>query len=126
MKERPLVRIECREHFAAQILGHKAIVATERSHGPHRILDGPQPQPREDECGRPALGALDEHVDFLGAELELTELHEQLVRLPAVNARSAARTSTSAPAARSRESLSAGSTRAIRTTRTFVARRPSA
>ena len=50
-------------------------------HGRCRVLDGPKPQPREDERRRPALGALDQCLDLLRAELETTENHEQLTRL---------------------------------------------
>ena len=81
VEERAVVLVERREHLAAQVVGHEAVVASERPHGPRRIVDRPQPQPGEDERGGPALGPLDEHVDLLRAELELTEHHEQLVRL---------------------------------------------
>ena len=81
VQERELVLVERRENLAAQVVGHEAVVSSERPHGPRRIVDGPQPQPREDERRGPALGALDEHVDLLRAELEMTENHEQLVRL---------------------------------------------
>ena len=81
LEERALVLVERREDLAAQVVGHEAVVSAERAHGPRRIVDGPQPQPGEDERGGPALGALDEHVDLLRAELEMTEADEQLVRL---------------------------------------------
>ena len=68
LQERALVLIERCEHLAAQVFGHKAIVATERSHRLPRVLDGPQPQPREDKRSRPALGPLDKHVDLICAE----------------------------------------------------------
>ena len=55
-----LVLVERGENLAAQVLGHEALVSSERPHGPARIVDGPQPQPGEDERRRPALGALDE------------------------------------------------------------------
>jgi hypothetical protein len=81
VQKRAIVLLERREHLAAQVVGHETIVSPERPHGPRRILDGPQPQPGEDERSGPALGALDERVDLLDAERELTENHEQLVRL---------------------------------------------
>ena len=81
VQKRELVLVERRENLAAQVVGHEALVSSERPHGPRRIVDRPQPQPREDERRGPALGALDEHRDLLRAELEMTENHEQLVRL---------------------------------------------
>ena len=83
MQKRELVPVERGENLAAEVVGHEALISAERPHGPRRIVDGPQPQPREDERRRPALGALDEHLDLLRAELEMTENHEQLVRLAA-------------------------------------------
>ena len=81
VQKRELVLVERRENLAAQVVGHEAVVPSERPHGPRRIVDGPQPQPRENERRRPALRALDEHVDLLRAKLEMTETHEQLARL---------------------------------------------
>ncbi len=81
VQKRELVLVERRENLAAQVVGHETVVSAERPHGPRRIVDGPQPQPGEHERRGPALGALDEHVDLLRAELEMTENHEQLVRL---------------------------------------------
>ena len=81
VEKRAVVLVERRENLAAQVVGHEPVVSAERPHRPRRIVDGPQPQPGEDERSGPALGALDEHVDLLRAELELTETHEQLVRL---------------------------------------------
>ena len=55
--------------------------SSEPVHGPCRILDGPKPQPRENERRRPALSALDHCLDLLRPELETTENHEQIMRL---------------------------------------------
>jgi hypothetical protein len=81
VQEGELVLVERRENLAAQVVGHETVVSPERQHGSRRIVDGPQPQPREDKRREPPLGALDEHVDLLRGELEMTANHEQLVRL---------------------------------------------
>ena len=81
VEKRTVVLVERRENLTAQIVGDEPVVSAERPDRPPGILDGPQPQPGENERRGPALGALDEHVDLLRAELELTETHEQLVRL---------------------------------------------
>ena len=80
VQERARVLVERRENLAAQVLGHEPVVSPERPHGPHRIIDGPQPQPGKDERSRPPLGARHEHADLLRGELEPAESHEQLVR----------------------------------------------
>ena len=81
MEERAAVLVQRRENLAAQVVSHEAVVAAEGAHGPRRIVDGPQPQPGENEGGGPALGALDEHVDLLRAQRQVPEADEQLVRL---------------------------------------------
>ena len=73
VQERPRVLAERRENLAAQVLGHEPVIAPERPHGPRRILDSPQPQPRQHQRRRPALGALHQHVDLLRTELEPAE-----------------------------------------------------
>ena len=90
VQKRGLVLVERRENLAAQVVGHETVVSAERSHGPRRVIDGPQPHPGEHQRSGPALGALDEHGDLLLTELEMTENHEQQRASAVSNARSAA------------------------------------
>jgi hypothetical protein len=43
VQKRAVVLVECREHLAAQVVGHELIVSAERPHCPRRILDASQP-----------------------------------------------------------------------------------
>ena len=58
MEKRPPVLVECREDLAAQVLGHEAVIASERPHGRSRVVDRPQPEAGQDERRGPALGPL--------------------------------------------------------------------
>ena len=81
VEKRPLVLVECREDLAAQVLGHEALIASERPHGRSRVVDRPQPEAGQDERRRPALGLLVEQLDLVRPELDLPAGDQQLVRL---------------------------------------------
>jgi hypothetical protein len=80
-KEPAAVLVKRREDLATQVLDHEPMSPPEPPHGQCRLLDGPQPQPREDERSRPALGAPDQRLDIVRAELKTTENHQELIRL---------------------------------------------
>ena len=80
LEERAPVIVEGSENLVAQIVGHEALIPSERSHGTDRVVHGPEPEPGQHESGGPPLGALDERFDLRRTQLEAPAHDEQLVR----------------------------------------------
>ena len=104
--------IERAEDLVVQVVGDESMISAELAHRFVRILDAAKPEQREVEGSRPALRSL-----AVAPRPRRAREQARLVRRagrvppPAVRARSLARTSASAPLARSRARLSDGSDR---------------
>ena len=82
VEERAALVVERREDLAAQVLAPRSAGRPPNSRTARcRILDGPKPEPGENERGRPSLGALDQQLELLRAEPDVTALDEELSRL---------------------------------------------
>jgi hypothetical protein len=85
-QELPHVRRLPVEHLVGEVVDDVAVVAGEARHGRRGIVASAQSQSGEVQAGGPALGALDQAADVVGAQREALPSVEQVVGLLAIEA----------------------------------------
>ena len=94
-------RIVCLEHLVDEEVDDVAVPAAESAHQRAPVVGRLQRERREVDAGRPALRSLDEILDVGALEPELQTVVQEASASAGVKPRSAARSSSSAPCARS-------------------------
>ena len=80
-QEAPGIAVEHVERLAGQVVDDVPVVSVEGPHPRGGVVQPAEPERREVEAGRPALGSLDEQLDVRVAERDPLPLDEKLARL---------------------------------------------